>query len=223
MGAERNKVLLDLAGEPVLRHTLRHLARSRRIDELVVVCREEDEAEFRAIAAAEAALPPVRFARGGKERDDSVAAGIAATNPTAGVILIHDAARPFVARRLVAAVVDAASRHGAAIPVVPIADTVKRVANERVLATVDRSALAGAQTPQGFLAGELRAVRARTRPKGSPTDDSAWFELDGRAVAAVAGDPWNIKLTTPDDLALAPALLRSFCEREARREQEDRK
>lgn len=219
----KNKVLLEVAGEPILLHTLRHLARSGAIAELVVVCREEDQSAFESLVAAEPALPTTKFVRGGAERDDSVGAGLAGSDPDARIVLIHDAARPFVSARLVGSLIEAAASHGAAIPVLPISDTVKRVSGGRIVSTLDRSELGAAQTPQAFVADALRVVRAGTRPDRSPTDDSARFELDGRTVVTVPGDPWNVKLTTPDDLALAPALLLAFRAREAARLAEERR
>jgi 2-C-methyl-D-erythritol 4-phosphate cytidylyltransferase len=216
MGRGRNKVLLDLAGEPIIVHTIRHLSRARWINQFVVVVRDEDRQEFARVLAPLGFGDRVRFANGGAERSDSVGNGIAAATSDARWILVHDAARPFVGAATLAALRAAALTHGAAIPALPLTDTVKRVAAGAIVVTLDRTELAGAQTPQIFAAPTLRAAREACEPGFKPTDDAALFEHQQRAVAVIPGDPLNVKLTTPDDLALAPARLTLFREREGR-------
>jgi 2-C-methyl-D-erythritol 4-phosphate cytidylyltransferase len=148
--------------------------------------------------------------RGGKERQDSVRLALEAIGPTeADIILVHDAARPLVSRALIDAVIAAAAEHGAAVPLVPPADTVKRLASDgSVEATVPRATLRLAQTPQGFRSAILREAYARAACDGfTGTDDAALVERSGRRVAAVPGSPGNLKITTPLDLVLAEALL----------------
>lgn len=215
IGAGRNKVLLEVAGRPLLAHTLTHLAACRALAEIVIVVKEADQAEIAAVASACPISPTIRFARGGAERADSVRSGVAATDPAAEVILIHDAARPFVAPELVERLIFSAVQLGAAIPTLPLVDTIKRVRSGQVLETLDRRELHGAQTPQAFRASELRAALARSSALATPTDDAGWFEALGYAVASVPGDPFNVKITTPHDLALAPALLAAFREKYA--------
>jgi 2-C-methyl-D-erythritol 4-phosphate cytidylyltransferase len=144
---------------------------------------------------------------GGATRADSVRAGLAAVPGDADIVLVHDAARPLATRALCDAVV-AAVRDGAdaAVPAVPISDTVKRVEGSRVVETVDRSDLVSVQTPQAFRASVLRGAHASG---GDATDDAALVESTGGTVAVVAGDPRNIKITTPDDLVVATALIES--------------
>jgi len=143
---------------------------------------------------------------GGSTRADSVRAGLTAVPLDAGVIVVHDAARPLATDELFAAVVDAVrSGHvDGAIPVVAVADTIKRVAHDRVIATVDRGDLVAVQTPQAFAADALRAAHL---DQGVTTDDAGLLEAAGRVVGTVPGDPGNLKLTRPEDLALAEALL----------------
>jgi 2-C-methyl-D-erythritol 4-phosphate cytidylyltransferase len=138
---------------------------------------------------------------GGATRSESVRAGLAAVPAWAEVVVVHDAARPLAGPELFEAVV-AAVRAGAdaAIPVVPVTDTVKRVRGDRVVATVDRSGLVAVQTPQAFRADVLRAAHAEA-PEA--TDDAALVEARGGIVVAVPGDRRNLKLTSPDDLAVA--------------------
>ena len=157
-------------------------------------------------ATGDAALGASRVVAGGATRADSVRAGLAAVPADAAVVVIHDAARPLAPPALFAAVVEAV-RAGAVdgvVPVVPVADTLKRVDGDRVVATVDRDDLVAVQTPQAFAAEALRAAH---RDGGEATDDAGLLEAAGLVVGTVPGDPRNLKLTRPEDLALAEALL----------------
>jgi len=142
---------------------------------------------------------------GGATRSASVRAGLAAVPADAEIVVVHDAARPLAGpelfRRTIGAIRDGAD---AAIPGVPVTDTVKRVEDGRVVETVDRSRLVAVQTPQAFRAGILRRAHS-----GAPeaTDDAALVEALGGTVVVVEGDPRNFKLTSPDDLVVARALL----------------
>ncbi len=143
---------------------------------------------------------------GGASRADSVRAGLAAVPDDATVIVVHDAARPLARPSLFAAVVEAVLVDGAscAIPVLPVADTLKRVGDGVILATVDRDGLVTVQTPQAFAAATLRAAH---RAAGQSTDDAGLVEQMGVAVHTVPGDPRNMKITRPEDLDLAEALM----------------
>jgi 2-C-methyl-D-erythritol 4-phosphate cytidylyltransferase len=142
---------------------------------------------------------------GGPTRSASVRAGLAAVPADAEIVVVHDAARPLAGADLFERTV-AAVRGGAdaAIPGVPVTDTVKQVEDGRVVATVDRSRLVAVQTPQAFRAAVLRRAHA-----GDPdaTDDASLVEALGGRVVVVDGDPRNLKLTSPDDLLVARALL----------------
>ncbi len=142
---------------------------------------------------------------GGASRSDSVRAGLAAVPETAGIVVVHDAARPLASPALFAAVV-AAVRAGAdgAIPALPVVDTLKRVDGDRVVGTVSREALVAVQTPQAFRAGALRTAHSTG---GEATDDAALVESAGGTVVVVAGEPDNLKVTTPTDLVRAAFLL----------------
>jgi 2-C-methyl-D-erythritol 4-phosphate cytidylyltransferase len=143
---------------------------------------------------------------GGSSRSESVRAGLAAVPGEADVILVHDAARPLAPIALFEAVV-AAVRDGGAdccVPGVAVSSTVKRVVGEQVVETVDRADLVEVQTPQGFSAAALRSAHA---DEPDATDDAALIEATGGRVVVVAGDPANLKLTHPHDLAVARALL----------------
>ena len=149
--------------------------------------------------------PVNSMVEGGATRADSVRAGLATIPDDVEVVLVHDAARPLATRMLCDAVI-AAVRAGAdaAVPALPVADTIKRIDGARVLDTVDRAPLVAVQTPQAFRAAALRAAHASGV---DATDDAALVEANGGTVVVVPGDPRNIKITTPDDLVVAAALM----------------
>jgi 2-C-methyl-D-erythritol 4-phosphate cytidylyltransferase/2-C-methyl-D-erythritol 2,4-cyclodiphosphate synthase len=147
---------------------------------------------------------------GGARRQDSVAAGFDAASPSSDIVLVHDAARPFVSEALIGAVIDAAVAHGAAIAALRARDTVKRGeawhGATRIVETVPRETVHLAQTPQGFRRDVLKAAVALGRSGQDATDEAALAERAGHAVVLVDGDPYNIKVTTPEDLPLAEAI-----------------
>jgi 2-C-methyl-D-erythritol 4-phosphate cytidylyltransferase len=150
--------------------------------------------------------PPVTAAvRGGATRAESVRSGLAAVPESVDIVLVHDAARPLASDALFAAVI-AAVRDGAdgAVPGLAISDTIKRVADDRVLETISREGLVTVQTPQAFRAGCLRAAHAEG---ADGTDDAELVEAVGGTVVVVPGEPTNLKVTSPDDLVLIEALL----------------
>jgi 2-C-methyl-D-erythritol 4-phosphate cytidylyltransferase len=147
----------------------------------------------------------VRTTTGGATRSESVRAGLACVPDDADVVVVHDAARPLASRRLFAAVLDAIAQGAdAAVPALPVVDTLKRVRDHDVVETVPREGLVAVQTPQAFRAGALRAAHAA----GSiETDDAALVEAAGGKVVVVEGERRNLKLTLVDDLELAQALI----------------
>jgi 2-C-methyl-D-erythritol 4-phosphate cytidylyltransferase len=142
---------------------------------------------------------------GGPTRADSVRAGLAAVPRDAAVIIVHDAARPLASPALFASVVGAVGEGKAegAIPVLEVSDTLKRTRGDQVASTVDRDGLVTVQTPQAFVADTLRAAHLSG---GQATDDAGLLEQMGSSVRTVPGDPWNLKVTRPEDLDLAEAL-----------------
>jgi 2-C-methyl-D-erythritol 4-phosphate cytidylyltransferase len=142
---------------------------------------------------------------GGATRSESVRSGLRLVPEAARVVVVHDAARPLASRPLLDAVVAAVNAGAdAAVPAVPVPDTLKRVDGARVLATVDRADLVAVQTPQAFRAAALRRAHARG---DDASDDAALVEAAGGSVVVVPGDPRNIKITQPADLSVAAALL----------------
>ncbi len=201
-------------GRPLLAHTLDRLAAAPDIESIVVVTAPDRRD---ALAAAPWLSPKVQaVVVGGERRQDSVQAGIAAMerlvpDPTGErVLLVHDGARPVISLELVAAVAAAARRHGSAIPIVPVVETVKRLDGDRVAGTVDRTTLGAAQTPQGIRRSVWRAAAANAEAAaGTWTDEAALLEACRIDVHVVPGDPSNLKVTTPADLARAATSLSS--------------
>jgi 2-C-methyl-D-erythritol 4-phosphate cytidylyltransferase len=202
------KQFLPLAGVPVVSWSVR--AASAAADGVVLVVPDGTGTGVVGIPSpgttGDAALGASIVVPGGATRTASVRAGLAVVPQDAQVIVVHDAARPLAAPTLFHAVVEAvrSGRFDGAVPVVPVSDTLKRVEGDRVVATVDRDGLVVVQTPQAFDAAALRAAHAG---HDDATDDAGLLEIDGRTVGTVPGDPRNLKLTRPEDLAVAEALL----------------
>jgi 2-C-methyl-D-erythritol 4-phosphate cytidylyltransferase / 2-C-methyl-D-erythritol 2,4-cyclodiphosphate synthase len=207
-GGEVPKQYRHIGGDPVIRLALAAFAGNSQIEAVQPVIHPEDEATFHAATAGLAGLrPPVP---GGASRQASVYAGLQALRGTGpDIVLIHDAARPFVSGALIERAIAAAGEHGAAVPAIAVADTVKKVdAHGTITATIDRNELRIVQTPQAFsysliVEAHGRAVKSA---RSDFTDDAALAEWAGHRVSVFPGDSANIKLTTNDDFARAEAL-----------------
>ena len=204
-----DKLGLLVGGRPVLAWTLAALAAAPIVRRIVVVTVAARVGEISAAPWLPSRVGAV--VEGGVRRQDSVACGVAALGegPPDDVVLVHDGARPLVSPDLVARVAAAAAEHGAAIPVVPVAETLKRVVDGRVAATVDRSPLAAAQTPQGIRRDLLARAWAERPPAGAATwtDEAALLEACRIPVHAVPGESTNLKVTLPEDLVRVEAAL----------------
>jgi len=209
MGADQPKAFVLVAGQPMLLHAARAFDDAPSVDGIVAVVPADRIGTAREMLVAVRALRDV--VAGGDRRQDSVQRGLEALPPGFdGVVLVHDAARPLVEVELIESVVRAASEHDAALPVLGLVDTVKRLRDDRVVETLDRSELGAAQTPQGFRVALLRrAYDLAYRDDVVLTDESMAVERLGEPVVAVMGSARNRKLTTPEDLAWAESLLRS--------------
>ncbi|RXW32954.1 2-C-methyl-D-erythritol 4-phosphate cytidylyltransferase [Propioniciclava flava] len=208
LGAAVPKALVPVAGVTLLRRSLTQLA-AGGVQQAVVVVPAETAELFDA-DLLDAPLPVQRVV-GGAQRQDSVAAGLAVLPDVIAdaeaLVLIHDAARAFVPSDVVARVIDAVrSGADAAIPVVPVADTIREV-DEAGSHVIDRTRLRGVQTPQGFRRSIIEAAHAVLSDTGTPvTDDAAAVEYTGHEVTLVAGDRLAFKVTEPLDVALAVAV-----------------
>jgi 2-C-methyl-D-erythritol 4-phosphate cytidylyltransferase len=201
-----DKLWAEAGGRPVLAITLESIAAAGCFD-LVVIAAPVARWEAIRDLVTRHQLPPVVLLGGGERRQDTVAAAL---DRCAGHdwISVHDAARPLAPPELFRAVLDAARAEGAATAGVPCVDTVKQVQNGRVSATLDRSSLIAAQTPQAFDADLLRMAHLHAATHGiAAADDAALVEAIGKPVVVVPGDPRNFKVTFPQDLVLLRAIL----------------
>ena len=202
-----DKVFASLAGRPLLVWTLAAFKKCAEIDQVVVVAAPESVDRVRALGAEWRFTKLMAGGPGGATRQQSVRAGIDAA-AEAAIVAIHDAARPLVTPELIARGVALARESGAALCAVPSRDTVKDVEGDPpvVASTPDRARAWLAQTPQVFDRALL--LDAHTRATNDATDDSALVEATGHRVRVYEGDYANLKVTSPDDLIIAEALLR---------------
>jgi 2-C-methyl-D-erythritol 4-phosphate cytidylyltransferase/2-C-methyl-D-erythritol 2,4-cyclodiphosphate synthase len=207
-GGELPKQYRDIAGEPVIRPTLKAFLGHPQVSTVQPVIHPDDAEIFGAATAGlENILPPVW---GGATRQISVRAGLEALQGRSpDVVLIHDAARPFLTGALITRAIAAAQAHGAAVPAIAIADTVKKIDDQDVITeTLDRSKLRTVQTPQAFAFGLIAESHRNAAAAGRDdfTDDAALAEWAGHRVSTFAGESGNVKLTTNDDFTRAEAL-----------------
>lgn len=207
VGAEEPKAFLAIGGRSVLAVAAGAAAASPAVASLIVTA--PAGWEERARGCLEGCGVPVAVVTGGATRQESVRAALESVPASTRVVAIHDAARPFAPPDLFTAVIGAVSeRTPGVVPVAPVNDTVKQVADGRVVGTLDRERLALAQTPQAFDLGVLRAAHALAAGSGvAMTDDAVALERGGIGVAAIAGDPNNVKITTLFDLVTADARM----------------
>lgn len=211
MASDRPKQFLLLAGTPVIFHTLKVFEQCDNIDEVILVLPAEESAGFLSLAGKFGVRKVARVVPGGATRADSVKRGLMAIrSATAEIVVVHDGVRPFVTVEEIDATVAAAKADGAAILVAPVTDTIKQVADEAVVKTLDRGALRRALTPQCFRYELLReAYQQADVNDPALTDESALVEQLGRRVGIVEGSSRNIKITTAEDLVVAEALLKT--------------
>jgi 2-C-methyl-D-erythritol 4-phosphate cytidylyltransferase len=200
-----SKPFAALKGKRILDYSLETFNNHPGISEIVLVLRERAKNTFfldqyekiKAVAA------------GGERRQDSVFSGFQQINPTQGdIVLIHDAARPLVKAELIDNIIEKTRAKGAAIPVLPVSDTLKKINGDRVSQTIDRHNLYHIQTPQGFSCEILsRAFKRNQEDPGIYTDEAALVEKLGVDVFVVPGDPGNMKITVPEDLKIAESFI----------------
>jgi 2-C-methyl-D-erythritol 4-phosphate cytidylyltransferase/2-C-methyl-D-erythritol 2,4-cyclodiphosphate synthase len=207
LGAADPKAFVTIGDRPVLAVAAAAAAASPAVHELVVAA--PAGLEERAAGCVEFLGKPVTVVTGGATRQDSVRAALASVPDDTQIVVVHDAARPFAPPDLFTSVIAAvAAGVEGAIPVIPVADTVKRIKGGLVVGTLDRDELMLAQTPQAFKLDALRDALARADASGlQATDDAALLELAGGTVRAVFGDPMNFKITTLLDMAHAEARI----------------
>ena len=210
MGHATPKQFLTLGGQPLLVHSLRALDASDAIAAIVLAVPPSETDYCRTEIVSRYGFKKVQqVVAGGEERQDSVRLGLEAVGADADIVLVHDAVRPFLTADMIARVVAAAAKHGAAIVAIPMRDTVKRVgAGGLIEETVDRKPLWLAQTPQAARRALLQDAHHKAQREGfRGTDEAQLIERMGHRVAIVEGSTENIKVTRPEDLMIGEAIL----------------
>lgn len=202
VGAGKNKIFMEIASRPLLLYALSSFMRSPLVDEIVLVIAPGEEGI--ASALVEGMEKKIRITRGGKKRQDSSLAGVSAASGK--IVLIHDGARPFPTADLIERVIDGVAVHGACVPVLPMADTLRygRIRDYLRSASIDRTDLLRVQTPQGFKRDLIEQALAEATDEF--TDDASAALACEIPVWAVSGEEMNIKVTTKEDLLLAEMI-----------------
>lgn len=200
-----DKMMTPLCGTPLLLRTVRALAASEKITQIIIVTRDDLVSQAAALCADEP--KPVSAVPGGSTRAESVLRGLKKVET--GLVAIHDGARPLVTTGIIDEAVAAAIECGAAAPAIAVHDTIKIAANGFVETTPDRSTLFAVQTPQVFRTAQITAALQAAMAQSIPlTDDCSAMEAAGKPVRLTAGSEENLKITVPSDLALAEAILK---------------
>ena len=202
LGRPEPKAFVEIGGEPILVHAVRAAIASGVVDRLIVVSPSDEVDRARGLA------PDALVVAGGPTRHASISAALGAVAHGEGIVVCHDAARPFASPGLFRSVVEAVERWDAAVPAIAVTDTIKRVDGDRVVATEPRDGLVAAQTPQAFRASVLEESHRRAGARRRTfTDDAACVEWAGYSVTVVAGEPANFKITDAADLERAEIVL----------------
>ena len=210
-GFQRKKPFVELKGRPVWVRTAEHFLHRPDVSQTILVVAPEDLEWFHDTFKANLAFMDITVAAGGTSRGESVRNGISAIVKSVDFIAVHDAARPLLTAKWVDQIFDAARKHQAAIPGLKISSTVKRVSSDAIIsATVDRTGLVQAQTPQVFAAGLLQKAFASCRNLAIVTDEASLVEAISQPVRVIDGWPMNIKITTNEDFRLAELFLDSL-------------
>jgi len=206
LGSDRPKAFARLGGRPLLAESLERLEESGWIDAIVIAAPPDWEEPSILVAEEIAATKVSSAVTGGESRSESVRLALEEVPAEAAVVLVHDAARPLLPEEVIERVLAPLSEGwDGVVPVVPLADTVKRIEGDRVVETLSRDDLVAVQTPQAFLADALR--RAMSGDVSAATDCASLVESQGGRIKVVEGDPRLLKVTDADDLALVESWL----------------
>jgi len=215
MGGETPKQFLELDGSPILLHTLRRLASSDLITDIILATRSDEIARLEELCRAEKLRQTVKVVKGGATRQESVAAALEQVSDDTELVAVHDAVRPFVTREQVGRVIEEARKRGAAILGIPAMDTIKEVKRASlpedvalITATIPRERVVLAQTPQVFRTKLLKEAFAKAiADQVNASDEAGLVERLGHEVHVVHGSERNIKITKPADMELARFYL----------------
>lgn len=200
----QNKLMLPLDEIPVLTHTISAFEQHPLVRDIIVVCREQDIIPYSKLVTDFGFHKVRHVLRGGETRSHSVLAGLHACAKDIEFVAIHDGARPLISQELITQTLTAAFADGAAVPVVPVKDSVKRVQDGKIVADVPRDSIAAVQTPQVFRRNQIADALHEAIADGAVlTDDCAAVERIGVSVTAVSGEYRNLKITTPEDIVIA--------------------
>lgn len=208
LGSSVPKAFVKIGGRTMLSYSLVTVRQIDSISEVVIAIPNGFENAARAEVAAARLVVPVKITPGGIERQDSVRIALELTSAESELVIVHDAARPLATPAIFEACLSAAARAGGAIAAVPVSDTLKRIVDGAISATVARAGLWQAQTPQAFRRDLLVAAHRRAVREGIvATDDADLVERTGARVEVVEASTNNIKITTPSDLAIVEAII----------------
>lgn len=209
MKADKNKLLLELFGKPIFLYTLDVFQQDPNCDAIWLAVKEEERDTIEELVRQYGMTKVQGYATGGIERQDSVRACLEAI-PPCGVVLVHDAARPFIEPRVIELLAEEAGVSGAAIAGVPVKDTIKKAENGVITETVDREQLWMIQTPQAFEYSLIMKAAKKAHEEGFlGTDEAMLVERIGHPVKIIESTYENVKMTTPDDLIYGKAILES--------------
>ncbi len=205
----KNKLLEEVGGKALLIKTTEAFIKVGQIDQIIIVAAEDSMEQYKEVLQRAGYLNKVDLVKGGRNRRESVYFGLLETDKSARVVLIHDAARPLVTKKLIIDCIEAAERHGACCAAVPLHDTLKKGGEKGfVTRTISREGLYRIQTPQAFDYKDILKLHKKAAYRGlKVTDDAQIAEYFGYHVYLVESDKTNIKVTTPADLLIANALL----------------
>ena len=209
MGAD--KIMMKLGAMPVLARTVLAFENNPMVDEIIIVTKTEKLEEIAKLCHDNGLHKVKHVVSGGATRMESALAGVSAARHGAELIAIHDGARPLVSQEVISRTILAAHRHYSAVPVIPSTDTLKSVDADGVITgTVDRASTVRVQTPQVFNADLIKGALTKAVEQGlTLTDDCSAMDMMGVKTVTVEGDPDNIKITTPNDLVTARAIVDS--------------
>ena len=207
--AEKPKQFLEIAGKPLIFHTLDRFEKCSSIDEIILVLSSNEIENFKKLAAGYNLTKLKKTVSGGKTRAESVLSGLKAVDKKSRIIAVHDGARPMVSSNDISRTIEKAKETGAACLTAKVTDTIKKIAGDKITGTIDRETLRRALTPQCFQIEILREAFKNIDLSESVTDECFLVEKAGFEIAAVEGSAKNIKITTREDYVLAEMILKS--------------
>lgn len=207
-GSEVPKQFLEIAGKPLLFHTIQKFESCSNVHDIVLVISADQMSTYRQLAVIHRPRKVGKIVFGGQTRAESVQKGLAVIdNPMAEIVAVHDGARPFVTELEISATIAKARETGAACLVAPVVDTVKRLSRGKIVETIDRTDLRRALTPQAFHIEILRSAINGADLSDAATDECYLLEQLGYTISTVEGSPRNIKITTPEDWEVAKFIF----------------